>query len=433
MTDSNFIEYKLEDICELITDGSHFSPPSIENGFPMASVKDMTKYGINYSKCRTISLDDFNKLKKANCSPQIGDVLISKDGSILSEVFVHNNSKEIVLLSSIAILRTNKRTNPYYLKYCLDLPSIKNLVRSGYVTGSVLPRVVLKDFKRLPILVPQSKNLEDAITYILKTLDDKIELNQKMNQNLEETAKALFKSWFIDFDPVKAKAEGRPTGLSQEISDLFPDSFEDSELVEIPKGWRKGILNDIVLRSKEKIGNIESKVLSAVTTGELVLSEEYFSKKVYSKNTSKYLKVSKHEFAYNPSRINIGSIGMNKKDYIGAVSPIYVVFKSNEYFHWFIEKFLQLKSTKNIINILSTGSVRQTLSFENFSSISCVIPDKKVMKKFNNLYDRIIAVILNKQKEIEILTNIRDTLLPKLISGELRIKDAEKLIEEAGI
>ena len=74
--------------------------------------------------------------------------------------------------------------------------------------------------------------------YFLSKIDKKIELNQKMNETLEEIAKTLFKSWFIDFDPVRAKAEGRPTGLSKEISDLFPDSFEDSELGEIPKGWK---------------------------------------------------------------------------------------------------------------------------------------------------------------------------------------------------
>jgi type I restriction enzyme S subunit len=74
--------------------------------------------------------------------------------------------------------------------------------------------------------------------HFFSKIDTKIELNQKMNETLEEIAKTLFKSWFIDFDPVRAKAEGRPTGLSKEISDLFPDSFEDSELGEIPKGWK---------------------------------------------------------------------------------------------------------------------------------------------------------------------------------------------------
>ena len=84
------------------------------------------------------------------------------------------------------------------------------------------------------------------VANFLKAIDDKIELNQQMNETLEEIAKTLFKSWFIEFDPVRAKAEGRPTGLSKEINDLFPDSFEDSELGKIPKNWKiSGKLEDL--------------------------------------------------------------------------------------------------------------------------------------------------------------------------------------------
>ena len=92
---------------------------------------------------------------------------------------------------------------------------------------------------------------QKSIAHILGTLDDKIELNRKTNETLEAMAKELFKSWFVDFDPVRAKAEGRPTGLPAEISDLFPDSFEDSELGEIPSGWKVGSLDQIGINPRE--------------------------------------------------------------------------------------------------------------------------------------------------------------------------------------
>ena len=98
---------------------------------------------------------------------------------------------------------------------------------------SVRQTIKIFHFRFLKILL----SVQKAIAHILGTLDDKIELNQKMNQTLEEIAKAIFKSWFVDFDPVRAKAEGRPTGLPPEISDLFPDELVDSEIGEIPKGW----------------------------------------------------------------------------------------------------------------------------------------------------------------------------------------------------
>ena len=98
-----------------------------------------------------------------------------------------------------------------------------------------------------PISISDSQSLDEqrAIAHILGTLDDKIELNRRMNETLEAMARALFKSWFVDFDPVRAKAEGRDTGLPREIADLFPDGFEESELGEVPRGWQVGGIREM--------------------------------------------------------------------------------------------------------------------------------------------------------------------------------------------
>jgi type I restriction enzyme S subunit len=112
-------------------------------------------------------------------------------------------------------------------------------------TGSAQPQITINDLERFPVLIHESEQEQKAIAHILGTLDDKIELNRKTNETLEAMAKALFKSWFVDFDPVRAKAEGRSTGLPIEISDLLPDSFEDSELGEIPSGWEVKALDEI--------------------------------------------------------------------------------------------------------------------------------------------------------------------------------------------
>jgi len=289
----------------------------------------------------------------------------------------------------------------------------------------------MKNIRQIKISYTE-ENIQN-VTNFSRYIDKKIELNQKMNETLEEIAKTLFKSWFIDFDPVRAKAEGRSTGLSKEISSLFPDSFEDSELGEIPKGWKAGSLNEIIVRSKEKIKDTNSRVLAAVSSGELVLSEEYFSKQVFSKDISKYIKVEQYDFAYNPSRINIGSIGMNEYDFIGAVSPVYIVFKPLTHWHLFVSQFIRLKSTNSKINQLSSGSVRQSLSFDDFASIPITIPTDVTNMKFNEIYESLRRKIIQNQEECEILTSLRDTLLPKLISGELKIPDAKNLVEEAGV
>ena len=182
----------------------------------------------------------------------------------------------------IAILRPSNRLNSGYLRYYLDCAETRKMLKAGYVSGSAIPRVVLKDFRRAPIPLPPLKE-QQAIACILGALDDKIELNRRMNRTLEATARAIFKSWFIDFDPLRRnaakgrnqpsppaplpEAEGRkrtllPLGEGgrrpgedsvESLNQLFPDAFEDSELGEIPKGWRVGCLGDVAEHPRRSV------------------------------------------------------------------------------------------------------------------------------------------------------------------------------------
>lgn len=129
------------------------------------------------------------------------------------------------------ILRGNERNDTHFLCYALQIADV-----TSYLSGSTRPKLTQGDMKRIPVFCPPLAD-QRAIAHILGSLDDKIELNRQMNQTLEAMAQEIFKSWFVDFDPVHAKAEGRDTGLPGEIADLFPDSFEDSDLGRIPKGW----------------------------------------------------------------------------------------------------------------------------------------------------------------------------------------------------
>lgn len=153
----------LEYVTEKITDGAHQSPPTVEIGMPMASVKDMHQWGINYSTCRNITENDFQKLVRDDCRPLKNDILIAKDGSYLKHVFVAQKDMDVVLLSSIAILRPNGKYHPFLLSVLLKLDTTIAEMEN-IVTGAVIPRIVLKDFKKFPILLPplsiQQKALE---------------------------------------------------------------------------------------------------------------------------------------------------------------------------------------------------------------------------------------------------------------------------------
>ena len=134
-------EVPLEYVCERITDGSHYSPESVDLGFPMASVKDMEDWGINLNSCRKISKEEYDKLVSADCLPQVNDILIAKDGSYLKHIFVVNKMQEVVILSSIAIIRPNGLYHPYLLSILLKLDSTKEELKN-IVTGAVIPRIV---------------------------------------------------------------------------------------------------------------------------------------------------------------------------------------------------------------------------------------------------------------------------------------------------
>ncbi|MBN8724991.1 MAG: restriction endonuclease subunit S [Acidobacteria bacterium] len=174
----------LEDICTKITDGSHWSPISVDKGYPMASVKDMHNWGFWVNECRKISFEDYGKLIKSNCKPLRNDILIAKDGSYLKHVFVVRESIEIVILSSIAILRTNERVNPDFL--AMTLKSSNTIARlKGFVSGVAIPRIVLKDFRKFQVICPPISLQEkwfNATEPIFKICCDLVKKNEILKQ-----------------------------------------------------------------------------------------------------------------------------------------------------------------------------------------------------------------------------------------------------------
>ena len=303
-----------------------------------------------------------------------------------------NNHAHIVESNGICDIR--------YLCYILN-----NIDLSGYITGSAQPKLNQANLSAISIILPPL-NLQEQIADFISMFDNKIELNQRINDNLEQQAQALFKSWFVNFEPFK---KGK---------------FIDSELGMIPEGWQVEELGNITNSITEKVGKrTDVKVLSPVNTGDLLLSEEYFTKQVYSKTLAKYIMVAPNDFAYNPARINIGSIGMNTFDFSGCVSPVYVVFRCEKEYHHFFNIFKATKNFKEEVNTRAIGGVRQTLSYKDFSLIKIVYPPKEAVEQFNKIYSHIMTLIKKNVLENKRLHQTRDTLLPKLMSGELKIND----------
>ena len=275
--------------------------------------------------------------------------------------------------------------------------------------------------------------VQHQIVQILKSLDDKIEMNRRINDNfyyqklleiiyiwmitslindnLEQQAQTLFKSWFVDFEPFK------------------DGGFEETEQGMIPKGWKAGSLEDITTQKAERVGEREDvKVLSPVTTGQLMLSEEYFTKQVFSESIAKYKVVEKGDFAYNPARVSIGSLGRNNYDFDGCVSPVYVVFSCKDGYAYLFDLYRKTEKFKTEVNLRAIGGVRQSLNYKDFAFIQCIIPPLYVVEEFNAIYDHLLVMQRHTGEECDRLAQLRDTLLPRLMTGELKVNEIENAI-----
>jgi type I restriction enzyme S subunit len=179
----------IDEVCSRVTDGSHRSPRSVNEGMPMASSKDMHDWGLNLDTARLISQEDFAELARNDCKPQMNDVLITKDGAnYLKHIFVTRAEQEVVLLSSVAMLRPSARINPHFLVATLKEPENKGKLKN-FVTGAAIPRVILKDFKRFELLLPSNEvqtawaKIAEAMTEQIWRLIDKIQ-NLRRTRNL---------------------------------------------------------------------------------------------------------------------------------------------------------------------------------------------------------------------------------------------------------
>lgn len=307
--------------------------------------------------------------------------------------------EDICIGRGVCGLQMKKGDNEFL--YYLLKANISHLINKE--SGTVFGSINKNDIETFEITLPESHENQMKILSILKNIDKKIEVCKNLNKNLEEQIETIYNSFFVYYD------------------DFLKEELEECEIGFIPKDWNLMTLGQITTQIKEKVGKNNYKVFSAVNTGNLILSEEYFDKQVFSKSIEKYIVVKQDEFAYNPARINIGSIGRNDFDYEGCVSPVYVAFKVEEGYENFMNMFIKSKRFNQWVITLSSGSVRQTLNYNDFSIIKIAYPPKSLVNKFNVIYESYYEVINYNKSVIYNLEEIRDTLLPKLMAGEIDV------------
>ena len=418
----NWIEKELQELCK-ITRGS--SPRPIQNwmtersdGIPWIKISDASA-----SKGRTIEKTAGRILQAGRAksvSVNSGDLIVSNSATPGIPMFVGLSA---CIHDGWLLLRDFKNSDPLFLFYLLRHER-RNLLAQG--NGSVFTNLKTEILKRHSVKIPELGE-QKAIAHILGSLDDKIEINQKMNETLEEIAKAIFKSWFVDFDPVRAKMDGRPTGLPDDISNLFPDELVDSEIGEIPKGWINANIGDYFdCLDRKRIplsGNERAKRHGEFpyygATGIIDYLDDYIFDGKYlligedgsveRKNGTAFAQyVSGKIWVNNHAHVLQGKNGI-------STEILYLAFQ-------FIK-----------VSPFITGAVQLKISQKNLRNIPFTKPNQEIVANFEGIVSPIFSKRLLLEQENIILADLRDTLLPKLISGELQIPDAEKFLEEAGI
>ena len=385
----------LNEISEKITDGSHFSPKPQSNGKYMCSVKDMTYNGFDFSNCKRISQDDFDQLVQQDCRPEKNDLLISKDGAnCLDLIFIYNQDEDIVLLSSIALVRLKNNICPKYLRYFLLSPSCQFLMKNNFISGSAIPRVVLRDFKNVPIIIPPLPE-QKAISAVLSSLDDKIDLLQRQNKTLEEMAQTLFRQWFIE----EAQVEWEEKELN-----WFGDIVCGKTPSKKQEDYFYGSIPFI------KIPDMHGNTFIFDTTDSLTLK----GKNSQAKKTLPAKSICVSCIA------TVGLVSMNAFE-SQTNQQINSIIPNKEIYRYYL--YLVMNNLKEELAALASGGTATlNLNTGNFSRIMILYPQDKKLENFHNLVKPLFEKIFANQTQIRTLETLRDTLLPKLMSGEVRVR-----------
>ncbi len=363
------------------------------------------------------------------------DILVNSTGvGTLGRVAqIYEVTRPVTADSHVTIVRPdNKTVDPLYFGYCLK--SRQKHIESlgeGSTGQTELSRVLLGDME---IEILENFREQKIVASFLKAIDEKIELNQKMNATLEEIAKTLFKSWFIDFDPVRAKAEGSSTGLSKEISDLFPDTFESSEIGEIPKGWHVGNIEDIAEKVSDKYkreedwSNEKLIDLSRMPSNSIALNSHGKGEEL----STSVCKFQKYDFLFGSIRPYFYKAGVCPFNGVSNTS-VFILRAKNDFDREFMYFYSSSEKTFERSVQYSDGTKMPIIKWNDFKEFKFALPNKELRKNFSSITRPIVDKIILNIEEQETLSNLRDSLLPKLIAGEIKIPDVEELIEEVSI
>jgi len=397
------------------------------NGLPFARAGNIDG-GFQFGDADHFPLESLERV--GNKISQPGDVVFTSKGTVGRFAFVRNDTPGFVYSPQLCFWRSldHASLDPRYLYYWMS--SRDFFVQFSGVAGQtdMAEYVSLSDQRRMHVRVP-TISVQRAIAHILGTLDDKIELNRRMSETLEAMARTLFQSWFVHFDPVRAKAEGRETGLPREIADLFPDRFEDSELGEVPAGWQVEAFRDVAEHVRDQLNPLETPEatfthfsLPAFDDGQRPtreLGETILSQK--SRLAPNAVLLSK----LNPEIERVWLVDVDPEDRAVCSTEFLVLYARPPFGRCFVYCLACSALFRRQLEELVTGTSKshQRAQADSVLGLPVVIPQKAVVDEFERTVSGMVTRSLQCRRESGTLAAMRNILLPKLISGEMRVRN----------
>jgi type I restriction enzyme S subunit len=430
MASNGWKTIRLGDVCLKIGSGATprgGSEAYLEHG-PFTLIRSQNVYNDGFHRDGLAFIDGRQAAELSNVEVKKDDVLLNITGDSVARCC----QVETLILPArvsqhVTIVRPDpEKLNPRFLRYFLVSPKTQVRLLSWAGSGGTRKALTKGMIESFEVLAPEDLDEQRAIAHILGTLDDKIELNRRMNETLEAIARAIFKSWFADFDPVRAKAEGRDPGLPKHIADLFPDSFEDSELGEIPKGWRINTVGEEfnLTMGQSPPGETYNEIGEGIPffQGRADFGFRYPKHRVFCTAPTRF---ADRGDTLVSVRAPVGDINMAlERCSVGrGVAAIRHKSGSRSYTYYAMRSLVDVFG-----DFEAEGTVFGCINKDDFHRIKFIAAPQQLVWDFEKAAFPIDETIENHFMQCRTLAALRDALLPMLISGEIRVKDAERFL-----
>lgn len=412
-------------------------PKSVRgSGFPMVNMGEL----FAYSRIRNVPMDLVPVSdKERTFFLEEGDLLFARqslvrEGAGQCSIFLGNSTATVFESHLIRCRLIPSLTNPLYYFYFFRSPQGREGMDTIIEQGAGASGIRGSDLVKLDVPCPSLAE-QNQIADTLGALDDKIDLLRETNATLEAIAQALFKSWFVDFDPVRAKAEGRdPIGMPPEVADLFPSEFEDSELGEIPKGWRVGKLGEIsrnlrVGAKPEELTDDTAYIGLEHMPRQSIALEDWESASKVESGKSRF---RKGQILFGKLRPYFHKVGIAPLDGVCS-TDILVIEPSSPAWHAVCVCLFSSKALVEHATQLSNGAKMPRTNWADLANYRIVVPPEEIAQAFEDIVSSLLGSIPENVHRAKTLAETRDALLPRLMSGKLRIPEIQEAVEEAPV